>query len=594
MIKFKLLLVVLSFIIIQPILAQKYFTKHYGLAYPTNEFGLGLCQLPDSSFFLLTSQRDSNNHATTRNINRFIDKSGNSLSNVIYPPIGRPKYFDKTKLIGNKFFGYGTRGTYVKSIAQIDEYNLLGQILKSNYVGDTNVYWSQLYDLIKLNDNTYITCGKRIDIGANKYGASYYRLDSTLNTIWEKVDSSNGCCISTFKGLLELSTDTIMMIGDYYNSGSWNSSLNTSSRMWFRKIDKYGNTLLDYKYFDPDSNFSELLLVNSVIKSNDGKIIVNAVSSLGTNEWIATVMKFEIIHAFGLDFIQRVWRKEYRIPSYNAFSWFTKIIPLGQGNGYVLFGEMSDTTEYFDAAMVKITDDGDEVWRKTYKYPSPESAYVNEYMYDGVKTLDNGYAMIGQTGSLAVNSDVYFVKTNCNGDTASPKALANIIVDTNNPNQMQVYNLSQFYDTCTFSFSDGSADVVLTMYDTVQTFTHAFMPGTTVSVKAQACNQEYDTLRYTQIITPTTMLPKNTTGMLGTISPNPTNNDIWVDYYLPPNQTNASLQIINTEGVIINKQQIVNQTGKAHLQLSNYASGIYLVQLVTNNGVSCSKKVVRN
>jgi hypothetical protein len=120
------------------------------------------------------------------------------------------------------------------------------------------------------------------------------------------------------------------------------------------------------------------------------------------------------------------------------------------------------------------------------------------------------------------------------------------------------------------------------------------MPGTTVSIKAQACNQEYDTLQYTQIITSTTMLPKNTTGMLGTISPNPTNSDIWVDYYLPPNQTNAKLQIINTEGVIINKQQIVNQTGKAHLQLNNYASGIYLIQLVTNDGVSCSKKVVKN
>lgn len=593
MIKFKLLLVVLSFIIIQPILAQKYFTKHYGLAYPTNDFGIGMYQLPDSSYFLLTSQRDSTVFSTTKNINMFIDKSGNSLTSIVYPPIGRPKYLVKNNVIGNKFYGYGTRGSYVKSIAQIDEYNLQGQLLKSKYVGDTNVYWSQLYDLIKLSDNTYISCGKRANSQITKTGASYYRLDSALNTIWEKVDSSNGCCISTFKGLLELGTDTILMVGDYYNSGSWNSTLNTSSRMWFRKIDKYGNTLLDYKYFDPDSNFSELLLVNSVIKSNDGKIIVNAVSSLGTNEWIATVMKFEIIHAFGLDFIQRVWRKEYRIPSYNAFSWFTKIIPLGQGNGYVLFGEMSDTTEYFDAAMVKITDDGDEVWRKTYKYPSPESAYVNEYMYDGVKTLDNGYAMIGQTGSLAVNSDVYFVKTNCNGDTASPKAHANIIVDTNNPNQMQVYNLSQFYDTCTFSFSDGSADVVLTMYDTIQTFTHAFVPGTTVSVKAQACNQEYDTLQYTQIITPTTMLPKNTTGMLGAISPNPTNNDSWVDYYLPPNQTSATLQILNSEGSIIHKQKVENQNGKVLLPFSYYSSGIYLVQLVTNDGMSCSKKVVR-
>jgi hypothetical protein len=141
-------------------------------------------------------------------------------------------------------------------------------------------------------------------------------------------------------------------------------------------------------------------------------------------------------------------------------------------------------------------------------------------------------------------------------------------------------------------FSDNSPNINLTMYDTVQNFTHAFVPSTTVTCIAKACNQEWDTVATEQIITNNYNLKSNQ-GYLQNPIPNPTNGNTTINYYLPPNTKQANITITNHFGQIVQNQCIVSSNnGKLVLQTENLSSGIYLINLVTENGMIGNRKLV--
>jgi hypothetical protein len=129
------------------------------------------------------------------------------------------------------------------------------------------------------------------------------------------------------------------------------------------------------------------------------------------------------------------------------------------------------------------------------------------------------------------------------------------------------------------------------MYDTIQTFTHAFTPGTTVTLIAKACNQEWDTLQYQHIYTNMSLLHYNETGMIGNIYPNPTNNNTTITYFLGVNHQ-AQLQIFNTSGELMQFQTITGMSGKANVNTSELSNGVYIIKLNRDDGNTCYKKLL--
>jgi hypothetical protein len=142
-----------------------------------------------------------------------------------------------------------------------------------------------------------------------------------------------------------------------------------------------------------------------------------------------------------------------------------------------------------------------------------------------------------------------------------------------------------------FSFNDGSADVILTMYDTAHSFTHAFAPGTAVTCIAKACNQEWDTLHYTQIITSNALLQKNEMGMIGEVYPNPANTQVSLNYFLGE-ASQGLVSVSSTTGHVLYQEKVNTSTGTLHINTSNLSNGMYLLKVQSNNGASAMKKLM--
>lgn len=88
-----------------------------------------------------------------------------------------------------------------------------------------------------------------------------------------------------------------------------------------------------------------------------------------------------------------------------------EIIPTSDGN-YILTGSSnSPPNSSYQAYLIKIDPDGDIIWDKYYGGSSYEIG-------NSVKqTPDGGYIMLGITYSYGVNGDAFLVKTNAIGDT---------------------------------------------------------------------------------------------------------------------------------------------------------------------------------
>lgn len=88
-----------------------------------------------------------------------------------------------------------------------------------------------------------------------------------------------------------------------------------------------------------------------------------------------------------------------------------EIIPTSDGNYMITGGSNSPPNNSYQAYLIKIDPNGAILWEKYYGGPNYEIG-------NSVKqTPDGGYIMLGITYSYGVNGDAYLVKTNSTGDT---------------------------------------------------------------------------------------------------------------------------------------------------------------------------------
>lgn len=164
-------------------------------------------------------------------------------------------------------------------------------------------------------------------------------------------------------------------------------SLSTHAQIMFQKHyggsgDDYGSTCLQ--------------------TSDGGYIVTGSTDSYGLGGWDIYVIRTN-------EYGETLWTKTYGGSSYDVS---TDIIATDDGN-YAICG-ITDSYGYgnHDVYLIKIDQNGDTLWAKTYGGTGSDAGYSI------VQTLDNGIVISGNTGSFSpVTSSIYLIKTDENGDT---------------------------------------------------------------------------------------------------------------------------------------------------------------------------------
>lgn len=77
---------------------------------------------------------------------------------------------------------------------------------------------------------------------------------------------------------------------------------------------------------------------------------------------------------------------------------------------YIVAGETTSFGNADDAFLLKIDDEGEMAWLKTY------GGGLADFAYDVIMTQDNHYMFCGQSGSFTEQSQIYLVKTDTDGN----------------------------------------------------------------------------------------------------------------------------------------------------------------------------------
>jgi hypothetical protein len=258
-----------------------------------------------------------------------------------------------------------------------------------------------------------------------------------------------------------------------------------------------------------------------------------------------------------------LWTKKYDWPGYDQ-AYSIDIVPEG---GYIIGGYTSSFgAGASDFLLLKIDEQGDSLWLKTY------GGIANERAFTMHITADGGYALSGYTQSYGAGFfDFYLVKTDGNGDTVWTRTYG----DTH---QEMAYDMEQTSDGgfvltgYTYSFSAGSRpDIYLVKTDANGLITSISDPENR-PVSGYHLNQNY---------------------------PNPFNPLTTITYIID-SETDVNLSVYNIEGRLIRTLVAERQSaGSKSISWSGRdqsgnpaASGIYFAVFKTHTYSSSIKMIL--
>jgi len=371
------------------------------------------------------------------------------------------------------------------------------------------------------------------------------------------------------------------------------SSATNAERLWLSKIDTNGNTLWDFKYKEPDPDTTDLqvsvLTPTAFAIGNDGNYMVDANFRYTygfPNGRSSALIKFSAVDGHVM------WRYNLTLldTTYTPPNGAATIIPI-PNEGYVLVGSMPLKNGDWQGFLVKVNENGQELWRKTYGLPKEANGTTHtDYLNDGIRTLHGGFAAVGQTNCTGCGTDAWFVKTNCNGDTAAPVTAFSQSINTQNNTIVTIHNQGLRYDTCIFNFGDGSPLVYKSYLDTAA-FTHTYPSYATnynITMVAKACIQEWDSTQV-PIFTGTSAPLSFGEGLGVRLIPNP-NNVTFTITYNGNLTTPTYLVITDVYANEIDKIQITSPS--TNYQNSNLANGLYFYSLQQNSVVVAKGKII--
>ncbi len=255
------------------------------------------------------------------------------------------------------------------------------EIIWTTTLGGADDDWG--FSVHESSDGKYIIAGYTASFGAGYYDVYLIKTHADGETLWTRVygggEDDRGFSIQ------ETSDGGFIIAGitRTFGAGSYD--------FYLIKTDENGNALWEKTFGGTDDDWGF-----SVIESSDGGyIIVGSTESYGEGERDVYVIKTDVNG-------DTLWTKTYGGEKDDVGVSIQKT----SDSGYIIAGRTTSFgSGYYDVYLIKINDDGDIQWAKTYGGTE----------YDGgvsvQQTSDGGYIIGGDTESYGEGErDVYLIK----------------------------------------------------------------------------------------------------------------------------------------------------------------------------------------
>lgn len=281
--------------------------------------------------------------------------------------------------------------------------------------------------LVKSFDGGYFLLG-------SSFSSGVYLIKTDINgdTIWTRYYGGAGS--ATGYSMSRDVDEGLLIVGRKFNP---------TSDVYFIKTDKYGDSMWTKTYGGPNTEFG-----NWVEPTNDKGYIITGMTrsygqgmddiyiiktdSIGDTLWTRTFGDSTIdfgysciqtkdngfivggslssspqIYVVKLDSIgDTIWTRIY------GYRGSARFIIEPKNGGYLVVADGSVISPVLhDVLLIRINDNGDTLWTNTYL------ASMVDYVHHGIQTKDNGFMLIGHTGSFgAGGQDIYAIKTDSSGN----------------------------------------------------------------------------------------------------------------------------------------------------------------------------------
>jgi len=273
-------------------------------------------------------------------------------------------------------FGHGEQDVYLV------ETDSVGDTLWTRAYGESGN--DEVYCLHQTSDGGYILVGNTYSYGN---GIFLIKTDNLGDTSWTRVYEATHS-ISARSG--QQTTDEGYVVAGYVRA-----SAGALREMFLMKTDSMGDSLWTHTY----GGSADRAAFDVHQTSDRGYVLVGFNPFYGAAEIDIYLVKTDSMG-------NRQWTRSYGGPGED----YAVSVRQTGDSGYIIAG----STEYLiaDIYVIKTDSLGDTLWTRTYGGPVGESASSIR------QTSDGGYIIAGMTTSFgAVNSDMYLVKINAQGDT---------------------------------------------------------------------------------------------------------------------------------------------------------------------------------
>jgi Secretion system C-terminal sorting domain len=478
-----------------------------------------------------------------------------------------------------KSYGAGDRDVY---LVKLD--SLGNTIFSKTYGGRSEDYGLTLE---RTRDGDFIIGAHSGSFGQGSHDHYLIKTDSIGDTVYTKLYGGAGP-----DGIYDLNQD---IFGDYILGGHTSSFGAGAHDFYLIKTNTLGDTLWTKTYGGSSAdNFRSLV---SLELSGINYVLVGETSGFGTGGTDILLVK---ISGFSGD---TIWAKTFG-GSKNDFAYG---IYETQDLGLIIIGHTNSFGPGgMNVYLIKIDFWGNIQWSKTYGGPG------DEYGYSIRQTTDNGYIIVGSTNSFGAGSkDVYLIKTDANGDTLWTKTYGGLSDETGYAIQ-QTSDGGYIITGNSNSFGSGKKDIYVIKTDANGNSggCHEFPTNTLVNnvttietIPILTINSGTITSSSPTIVK--TAIPSNSSacdtavGIRSSIDdenriqlfPNPTNG--YFSILLNEIFQKMNYTIFNLNGILI-EQKKVSSTSSINIDLSQYSSGIYFINLIDKTtGKSIRFKVIK-
>ena len=222
----------------------------------------------------------------------------------------------------------------------------------------------------------YIICGYTLSYGNGESDFWVVKVDKNGNEIWNR--TYGGSRTDFGMDIIKTNDNGYMIVGE-------TESFDLEGDAWVVKLDENGNEIWNKAY----GSRGKWDYASSVLETDDGYLISGLTSSYGSKEWDIWLLK---IDKEG----NEIWNKTY---GFWDMEWSYDLLQLK--DGYLIMGVTTSTpTGWNDIWLIKVDENGNEIWNKTYGGMGVESGF-------DIKETKDGFIIAGTTDSYNFNIGIF-------------------------------------------------------------------------------------------------------------------------------------------------------------------------------------------